>query len=396
MAGSHAVLSPSKGEMILSCAAALGATKGMPNPPSEFAAEGTVYHEIAADVLACNDVAWSCVDYVGREMEADGFEFTITEENAAYAQKYVDAIRAIPGQQFYEVSLDTSAVVGVPGQSGTGDAITLDFESSTIHVDDLKFGYRTVYAKGNKQLLQYGAAALMRFALLHDWQFVKVSIHQPRTAHYDTHTYSYLDVAAWMAENRAGFQRAYHLYEHPEEITAADFNPTEKGCEWCPLKKTCAARNNQMLDKFPKQEPKPVIEMSDEMLLEARERIDMYEAWASSVKAEMHHRGVILGRKFPGWKVVQGRKGNRKWGDPVRAELILRDELGDDSAYKPREIISPADADKAFKKAKRPPTAWAELAAVITQSEGALSLERDNTTKPEVKTGVEFPIMEPA
>ena len=389
MAGEHSVLSPSKGEMILSCPAALGATKGIVDAPSKYAAEGTVYHEIAADVLKCNDIAWTCGDFVGNEMSADGFDFVIDEENAAHAQRYVDNVRALGGAQFYEQRLDTSDVVGVPCQGGTTDAVILDFEASTIRIRDLKFGQRPVYAHGNKQYLQYGAAALKKYEVLHDWKFLEVGTEQPRINHFDTHTYTVEEVMAWIAENQPKFQRAFHLYMNPEEITAEDFNPTEKGCEWCPIRGSCAARNQKFVDMFPKVSAKPLIHMSNADLGEARTLVDKFEAWASSIKAEAHRRAVEQGEKLPGWKVVQGRKGNRKWeGEGV--ENRLEDELGED-AYKPREIISPAEAEKRFKKAKLD---FSVMAPFITQSEGALSLEREDTAKPEIKTGVEFPLQE--
>ena len=52
--------------------------------------------------------------------------------------------------------------------------------------------------------------------------------------------------------------------------------------------------------------------MNNTQLAEARDLVDKFEAWASSIKAEAHRRAVIQGEKLPGWKVVQGRKGHRK------------------------------------------------------------------------------------
>lgn len=392
MAGEHSVLSPSKGEMILSCPAALGASKGVKDEPSRFAAEGTAYHDIAAKVL--QGLQWgtpgsTCENYVGAKTFYDGFHFVIDEDNAAYAQVYVDRIRALGGLQFYEQRLDTSQVVGVPGQGGTTDAVILDFEHDTIRIRDLKFGKRPVYAPGNKQYLQYGAAALRKYGLLHDWKALEVGTEQPRINHFDTWTYTVVEVEAWIAENKPKFQRAYELYLDPSKITAADFNPTEKGCEWCPIRDKCAARNSKFMELFPKVSAKPLITMTNADLGEARTLVEKFEAWASSIKAEAHRRAVEQGEKLPGWKVVQGRRGNRKWeGEGV--EATLASHLGDD-AYKPREIVTPTEAEKRFKKAKKE---FAAMAPFITQSEGTLSLEREDAAKPEIKTGTEFPIQE--
>lgn len=398
MSGEHSILSPSKGAMILRCAAALAAGKGVKDTPSQYAAEGTAYHQLSAAAL---EHGVPCADAIGTFIEADGFKFLIDEENAAYAQTYVDRILELPGSRFVEVRLDTSEVVGVPGQSGTGDAVTLDFEHDTIHVDDLKFGRgEVVFAEKNEQLLQYGAAALVRFALVHDWKFVKLGIHQPRLHHYSEHTYTVEEVRAWVKENQPKFQRAYALYQNQATVTAADYVPGDKQCRWCPIRGFCKARTDQFLHQFPIEEPSILIPRSaeapvltDEALAAARGRVDAIEQWCSDIKAEAHNRAVLMGKHLPGWKVVNGRAGNRKWVDEASVETRLVSEL-EDAAFKPRALISPAEAEKAFKKAKRD---FALVAPFIVQAEGAKSLVRDDSPKQAVAVQqIEFPVQAPA
>jgi hypothetical protein len=394
MSGTHAILSPSKGAMILRCAAALAAGKGAKDTPSEYAAEGTAYHALAAEALIGNIP--NCAYAVGDVYEADGFKFTIDEENAAHAQTYVDAIRRLLGTQYYEVRLDTSEVVGVPGQSGTGDAVTLDLDNDTIHVDDLKFGRgEVVFAEKNEQLIQYGAAALNRFALLHDWKKIRLGIHQPRLNHYSGAEYTVEEIRAWVEENKPRFQRAYELYLDPSRVTAADYVPGEKQCRWCPIRGKCAARANKFLDQFPlspvSQELAPAL-LDDHALAHARGRVDEIEQWCSDIKAEAHTRGVLLGRTLPGWKVVNGRMGNRKWADEAAAEAVLKSSIGE-AAYKPKEIVTPAAAQKAFKKAKQD---FATMESYVTQSEGSKSLVRDDSPKQAVASNAtEFPVQAP-
>jgi hypothetical protein len=399
MSGTHSVLSPSKGAMILRCAASLAAGKGIPNTSSEYAAEGTAYHEIAANALTHGT---DCIDYVGKVVYADTFRFTIDEESATHAQKYVDAIRRIPGAQYYEVRLDTSDVVGVPGQGGTGDAVVLDFEHDTIHVEDLKFGRgEVVHAEKNEQLIQYGAAALRKFALSHDWKFVKLGIHQPRINHYSEATYSVAEIEGWVEDYKPTFQKAYALWEDPTKLLAEHFVPGDKQCRWCPIKGSCGPRNDRFLAMFPlaptAAELSPAIVpsnlLTDEALAAARDRVDAIEQWCSDIKAEAHTRGVMLGRTLPGWKVVNGRAGNRKWADEEKAKDLLVNTLGlGEKAYKPKEIVTPAAADKLVKN----PADKLVLAQHVTQAEGSKSLVRDDSPKQAVAVGgVEFPIQAP-
>jgi hypothetical protein len=411
MSGTHSILSPSKSAMVLRCLAALAAGKNVPNPPSEYAAEGTAYHEIAARALAAHqagdadgpgaEAGWECAHYVGQIIEADGFKFTINEEDAAHAQTYVDAIRRLPGQQYYEVRLDTSEVVGVPGQSGTADAVTLDYDHSTIHVDDLKFGRgERVDALDNEQLLVYGAAALLRYGMLHEWKFLKIAIHQPRLGHYDEMVYAADKVEEWAAQSRPRFQQAYALWQDPTKLTLQHFTATEKGCRWCPIRGNCPARTKKVLDMFPVVDmgagPTPVVathtNMNDAELAYARDRVDEIEQWCKDIKEEAHKR-ALGGRTIPGWKLVEGRKGNRKWTDEKAAEAALRAAVGPANTYKPLQIISPADADKAFKKLKAD---FSSVLSLITQAPPSVSLERESVNKPAVNRAMpEFPIAEP-
>lgn len=416
MSGTHAILSPSKGAMILRCAAALAAGKNAPNPSSEYAAEGTAYHDISArvlDALGNGGPGYAmCAAYVGVTIEADGYKFTIDEENAAYAQVYVDAIRRIPGEQFYEVRLDTSEIVGVPGQGGTGDAVTLDFENDTIHVDDLKFGRgEVVFAENNEQLIQYGAAALRRFALLHDWKHLKLGIHQPRIGHYSEHTMCIERVEMWIAENRPKFQRAFELYQDPAKLTLADFVPGDKQCRWCPIRGACTARTNNMLQQFPISPPAPksvTTTLTDEALAAARSRVDDIEQWCSDIKAEAHTRAVHLGRKLPGWKVVDGKKGNRKLdiekpikgldGETDTTPKALIDAMVGEDAYEPAHIKSASKLQTELEQKKHPKVdiriaVWAAIQPAISQAEGSKSLVRDDSPKQAVATpNLEFPI----
>lgn len=392
VSGSHSVLSPSKAARLTRCVGSLAACKGIEDKPSEYAAEGTAYHEISAVVLALGGGS-QCADHTGTTIRTDGFAFTIDEENAAHAQTYVDAIRRLPGRQYYEVRLDTSAVVGVPGQDGTADAITLDFEHDTIHVDDLKFGRgEVVHAFDNEQLLIYGAAALAKFDLEHEWKFLKIAIHQPRVNHYSEMTYAVDKVEEFVQRIRPVLQHAHRLYENPPEDLKKYLTPSEKACRWCPIKGSCSARTGMMLAQFPVTPVKEEIRMTDGELAQARSKVDDIEAWCAAIKEEAHMR-AMQGRQLPGWKLVDGRKGNRKWGDAKAAETELRERLGPAYTYKPLEIISPADADKAFKKLKAD---FGLMAPFIVQSEGSKSLVREESPKTAVSGSiVEFPLTQP-
>lgn len=393
----HSILSPSSAHRRVRCLGSLAACKGIPNPNSSYAAEGTAYHLISS---MCLETGGNAADYVGQTVHvlksgsavlaplgqpnaAAEFSFVIDEENAAYAQVYIDAIRRLPGEKMYEVRIDTSVVVGVEGQGGTGDAVTLDYENLTIHVDDLKFGRgETVYADGNEQCIEYGAGALWMFDMLAEWKYVKVGIHMPRLRFYDERTYTVDELREWITRNRPLEQEAYRLWKEgtPAEIRAA-MKPSPKGCRWCPLSGKCAAQSEEIMNQFPVSAPAADtrLTMTDEQLNDARNRVDEIEKWCKAVKEEAHLR-AMQGATFADWELVVGNAGRRAWKDAKSAEATLVAAVGEE-AFEPRSIISPAEADKLLNKKKHPEAekrqmAWIDLVGDIHQAPAGKSLER--------------------
>lgn len=394
MSGTHSLLSPSAAARWSRCVGSVSACRDVPNLPNVYSAEGSAYHTVSERALRDGFDADHCI---GLPITVDGFSFTIDAENAEYAQTYVDAIRRLPGQKLYEVQLDTSEILGVPGQGGTGDCVTLDYEHSRLSVDDLKFGRgEIVYAKGNEQLLLYAAAALRQFYSLCEWTHVRVAIHQPRVEHYDEHTYTRAEVEQLVAGIASAAQTAYKLYQwNDAHQTRLHLMPGEKQCRWCPFRAKCPARSEQIMQLFPVVPTEPGVSapdgigMSDEQIAASLDKVNHIETWCSDMRAEGLRR-ALAGKLIAGWKIVVGRKGQRKWDENQEkaVESALALSLGD-AAYKPREIISPAQADPLLKRKHR--AQWDALQPAITQADGKPVLEREIDKRPAlVVSNVEF------
>lgn len=131
------------------------------------------------------------------ETHANGWPVDV--EMADHVQEYCDMIRerggVIEAEKFVRLS-DRVA--------GTMDCAA-DLLGDTLFVDDLKYGFRIVEAKDNKQLLCYAAAllALMKAHGRQGLRFVQVGIYQPRGFHrlgiYRTHVYTVQEVEQWGA-----------------------------------------------------------------------------------------------------------------------------------------------------------------------------------------------------
>lgn len=414
----HSILAPSSAHRRLRCVGSLAASKDIPNPNSIYSAEGTAYHFLAAHCLETNNQADK---YLGCKIDVmvDGnavwageehpsrteFSFIVDEDNARHTQVYIDAILRIPGEHHFEQRVSTAEVVGVEGQGGTIDAITLDYEHHTIHVDDLKFGRgEMVDAIDNEQLLEYAGGALEKYAFSHDWMYVKVAIHQPRLNHYVEQVYSVDWLNEWISKIKPIEQAAYKLWKNTPSDLTPFLTATDKGCRWCPIRSTCSVRTKKQLAEFPIDEPpKAALHLTLAELGEARDRVDAIEAWCKDIKEEAHVR-AMRGDSIPGWKLVEGRMGNRKWDESEAAQAKINEILSNvapDEKYKPAVLISASDADKILNKKKHPNAeariaAWDELQALITRAPPGLSLERASVDKPAVSRSMtEFPVQEP-
>jgi hypothetical protein len=441
----HKVHSPSSAARRRLCPGSLAACKDEPNVNTKFAAEGSAYHFVATSVLeriadpsrgAGNVQGTECADWVGlyvhvtpeicyaglpTKQPGDEFVFQITEEDAAYAQVYVDAMLARKRgntSQFYEVKVNTSRVIGIPDQGGTGDCVTLDFDNLTIYIDDLKFGKgKPVSAfweadgkkMPNDQCAEYGAGVLDMFRLVAPWERVVVGIHQPRIQGAECYTELEMTVEeldAWVRDTcRPYEQKAHKLYASgtPEDILA-NLKPSVEGCKFCPLDGRCVAQIRDALAAYPAIEAPDGLNKAktamwvatDEEFLKVLELADRYSDFWGAVWGEGLRR-IESGGKLPGWKLVTGRKGHRTLNldaqiptldgsDATTAKSLVDAMVGED-AYEPAEIKSASKLDTLLNKKRHPEyeirkAVWTALQGAITQPEGKPQLAREGDTRP--------------
>jgi hypothetical protein len=177
-------------------------------------------------------------------------------------------------------------------------------------------------------------------------QHVAIHIVQPRLDHIDR-----WDVPMeWLGAYEA---RARKAAESAQSDTPS-FGPGPEACRWCLAKTDCQAladyNKQTILEVFAEPEGafKDAHKLSAEDLQWALSRAKAITDWVSSLNAAATER-ILAGEDIDGFKVVAGRT-QRKWADPRDAEKILVKELGGE-AFKPQEIISVAQAEKALGKA---------------------------------------------
>lgn len=396
----HAILSPSSAHRWMKCPASVALESDYPETSSEFADEGTAAHEIAARALI-NDV--EAVAFMGTSVTVNGKDYQVTAEMAEHVQKYLDYVNALKADSIMsavEVRLPIGDITGEDGAEGTSDfaAITNDGE---LVICDLKYGMGVkVDAERNPQLSLYALGALELYGLSYDIGKVRLVIVQPRLNHVS----EWLCDPGYLDEFKAGVGNISHIcgdvlaaYEKDKTVYADLFEPGDDQCRFCKAKGNCPALTKHALETVSNgfsdisnplsgDRLKPFTESELAPLMSS---VDLIEGWCKALRD--HCKGELLaGRSIPGWKVVEGRRGARKWADALEVEGIMKGmRLKQDVMYE-QSLISPTTAEKLAKAGDIGPRQWPRLQQLITQSEGSPTVVPESDKRPALSVANDF------
>jgi len=384
----HAKLSPSGAHRWMRCPGSVVLEAEYPDVGSSYAREGTAAHELAALVLESPPA--TAQDYVGKriEFEDDGetIHWPITQDMADHVDDYVRLVRerAKGKTLFVECRLPIGHITGETGATGTSDVVIIDHANKTIEVIDLKFGMGVrVSAEDNEQTQLYALGALEEYGLLGDFDHVAMLIHQPRLNHVSEWVITVdqlLDFAKGASFSAGQCDLARSI--EGDEGLAAFLSPGEKQCRFCKAKATCPALRAEVaevvggsaaatIDEFADFTPETVdMQTGDNYLPIAMSKVGLVEDWCKAVRAEVERR-LLAGQNVDGYKLVEGKRGPRKWGSEADVENLFKSfRLRQDEMYD-FSLISPTKAEKLF---KQNPKRWAKVSEHITQSTGKPSV----------------------
>lgn len=359
----HAKLSASASHRWLNCPGSVKASEGIKERGSNFAAdEGSAAHELSE--IALNDGKSDCSYLIGETLP-DNNAFTVTPEMARYVNEYLQLIRTIGGEQWYERRVDFSA--WVPEGFGTSDCIA--YKDGTLYVVDLKYGKGlAVDAYENTQGILYALGAYAEMEFSHDIKSVKIIIAQPRResiTEWEISVSELLKRGEWI-EQRAQLALSDNA---PKE-------PSEKACQWCPARAQCSTmleKAHALIAKDFDAAPSPD-KLPDERISEVLRAKKMIQGWLDAVEDYAREKAETDG--FPGFKLVAGR-GSRDWSDEVEAQKELSKLLGNDAFE--RKLLTVAKAEKLLDKAQRE-----TLAPIVVKRQGAPTLVLESDPRPPI------------
>lgn len=390
----------------MTCAGSVVLQQGKRDSGSIHSARGTVEHDVAAQALM-QDLPLTDA-FCDTGYEQDGHTITFDDEMAAATQTYVDLVRdlrdTLGAELLVEQRLQYGPMIGIDDPDcgwGTGDAVLI--AGDEIIVVDYKGGRGVeVEAEGNTQLQLYALGALHKFGEFGDFKTVRCVIVQPRAGGVKEWTQTVDELLAFAEVAKVAVEQCETAqYADEAELVARFLQPGEKQCRWCKAAATCPALRAEVVatthgnsapatpDEFADLVnplvPDASFQPDEAWLSAAMTKAPLIEHWLKAVRAEVERR-LLAGTPVPGFKLVQGKAGNRAWTDETAAEEMLRKRfrLKVEEAFD-LKLISPTSAEKLLKADS--PKRWASLQPLIARAEGKPSVAPESDKRPALTIG---------
>ena len=308
--GKHALLSASSSHRWLNCPPSARLCEAYEDKGSGYAAEGTDAHTLceyklktALGIKAKDPTA--NLTYYSEEMEdcANGYAAYILELVETAKQTCADPVVLI------EQRLDFSKYV--EEGFGTGDCVVI--ADGTLHIVDYKHGQGVlVEAEDNPQMKLYALGALELFDGIYDIYRVAMTIYQPRRDNVSTHTVFKESLYQWADEIlKPAAQLAY--------AGGGNYNCGE-WCQFCKAKHECRKRAERNLELARHEFSLPPL-LEDDEIEAILGKVDELVSWASNIK-DYALRAALSGKRWDGWKLVEGRSNRRYIDETAVAQTV--------------------------------------------------------------------------
>lgn len=381
----HALLSASGAQRWLSCPPSARLEEAVEEQSSEYAREGSFAHELAELYLAQELGLIKKSEFNKRLKELRQNPF-YSEELDAYVKIYLDfAIEKINEARartrdavvLLEMKLDYST--WVPEGFGTGDLVLVT--DDVLEIIDFKFGRGIqIGAEDNPQMRLYALGALSQFGCLYEVNTVRMTIVQPRLDSISTDEMAVEELVDWgekMVKPIADL-----AFKGEGEFKAGGH------CRFCRVRATCRARAemNMKLACYDFKEP-PLL--TDEEIVEVLDAADEYMKWISDLQGYALDQAVNNGKKWPGYKLVEGRSYRRYKDQGKVAEALIAAGYKEDEIYE-KVLLGITKMERAVGRKE-----FNELlVGLIEKPPGKAKLAPESDKRPAVKSTAEIDFKE--
>lgn len=391
----HALLSPSGAKKWLACSASLACEKDIPNTSGKAAVLGTSMHTIAEVHLNAyiRGTALPLEREVGAYVLDEGKgqikalispmkgAVLITADMIEQVRKYTDYCKPIIDVATYaklEMRVNLTEILH-PGYEGvetfgTADLVAVQELANTagqmLIIGDLKTGRHRVEAKENKQLMLYALGVYRRLKRRYNITVVRLVIFQPYAGGASEWDISVegLELFAKFAQKRALLALDAY-FRGKKNLKASDFKPSVDGCQWCRFSEQCAARTKTVNAVLAEElEDDFALELTPEELVAEYEKLPLLRQHIDKVEKAMA-AALHSGKKVPGYKLVEGKMGNRAWKDAEKVTELYGDKLTKEVLMTPTEAVKVVPEE--------------ELKDFITRKPGAPCITTADDKRPE-------------
>lgn len=376
MPGTHAKLSASGAKRWMTCTPSVSLEEQFPESTSTYAEEGTFAHELS-DLINTYNIGVI-------KKAAFNKKFAVLKKNEYYNQElqdYVDDYVRQVWEFVNEAKAKCKDVLVLTEQRldfseyveegfGTGDVVII--ADGELHVIDLKYGKGVgVSAEDNPQLRLYGIGALASYEMLYDIKEVKMTIIQPRLGMTTSEILTVDELTKW-AEDEVR-PRAELAMAGKGEFVVGDH------CRFCKARKTCRARAEYNLE-LTKMEFNPPELLEDSEIGEVLRKADQLANWVKDI-TEFALEGAINGKKWDGWKLVEGRS-NRKYADEIKVADTLKGAGFEEAVLYEKKLYGITAMEKLVGKKK-----FTELLSnLIEKPQGKPTLVDESDKRPELSS----------
>ena len=306
----HATLSASSSHRWLNCPPSVRICENYADVTTDYAAEGTDAHALcefrlkqSLGIPAENPI--ENLTWYNTEMEdcAAGYAAYVMELLEDAKQACTDPVVMI------EQRVDFSRWV----KDGFGTADCILIADGVLNIVDYKHGKGVeVSAEKNPQMMLYALGALEIFDGIYDIETVRMTIYQPRLSNISIFEMSKDALLEWA--NTELTQKAQLAYEGKGEFHSGEW------CRFCKAKAECRERAEANLELAKYEFAKPSL-LEDEEIADILGKVDALTAWADDVK-EYALQQAVGGKKWTGWKLVEGRS-NRRYTNEDRVANVV-------------------------------------------------------------------------